>query len=87
MPKGVTEVHIPAGSHTITHHVTIIGSDQYYFRPVTSSFDTEAGRTYLVRFTRRGHKPLYGLEYEGWETEQSSLLPDEVKIANPVFGH
>jgi hypothetical protein len=89
IPKGITEVRLPAGSHTLVHKGQGLGQNTYYFNPVNMTFDTEEGKTYVIRFknTTRGAKIRYAVEYEGWSTEQSSQWPNEVGVANPIFGH
>lgn len=90
IPNGVTEVRLPAGSHTLVHQGRILLLDnRYYFNPVTMAFDTEEGKTYVIRFksTSTAFKIRYAVEYEGWSTEQSSQWPTEVSIANPILGH
>lgn len=88
IPKGITEVHLPAGSHTLTHQGRILNNSPYRFDPVTMSFDTEEGKTYVIRFkaASKATKPRYAIEYEGWSKEQTSQWPNEVSIANPIFG-
>lgn len=89
IPKGITEVRLPAGSHTLVHKGQGLGQNTYYFNPVNMTFDTEEGKTYVIRFknTTKGTKIRYAVEYEGWSTEQSSQWPNEVGVANPMFGH
>ncbi len=89
LPKGITEVRLPVGSHTLMHEGRMLGNTPYTFSPVSMVFDTEEGKTYTIRFkqTSTAAKPRYAIEYEGWSTEQSSQWPNEVGIANPIFGH
>ena len=89
LPKGTTEVRLPVGSHSFVHRGVVLANSPYYFNPVSMTFDTEEGKTYVIRFknTTRGAKIRYAVEYEGWSTEQSSQWPTEVGIANPIFGH
>ena len=88
LPKGITEVRLAAGSHTLTHTGSVLGKGMYYFNPVNMAFDTEEGKSYVLRFKQRGTllKMAYTIEYEGWGREQSSQWPNEVSIANPIFG-
>jgi hypothetical protein len=88
LPTGVTEVRMLAGSHTMVHEGKLLGKKQYRFNPVTMTFDTEEGKTYIMRFKQAGTilKPAYLIEYEGWDSEQTSQWPNEVSIANPLFG-
>ena len=89
LPKGITEIPLPAGSHTLTHTGRVLGKSPYHFNPVNMSFDTEEGKTYVIRFRNKSTlgKLRYAVEYEGWGTEQSSQWPAEVGVANPIFGH
>ena len=88
LPKGVTEVRLPAGSHTLTHTGQPLANTPLSFNPVTMSFDTEEGKTYVIRFKKasKAMKLKYSLEYEGWSTEQTSQWPNEVGTANSFFG-
>ena len=81
LPKGVTEIRLPAGSHTLAHTGKVLANKPYHFDPVSISFDTEAGKTYVVRFknTTTLLKLRYSVEYGGWSTEQSSQWPTEVQ--------
>ena len=88
LPKGITEIRLPAGSHTLTHHARVLGNSIYYFNPVDMTFDTEEGKSYVIRFKSRttAFKLRYAVEYEGWGKEQISQWPSEVSFANPIFG-
>lgn len=88
VPKGITEVRLPAGSHTLVHEGKVLGRSIYYFKPVTNSFETEEGKTYTIRFknTTTPMNLRYAVEYEGWNTEQTSQWPSEVRYANPILG-
>lgn len=89
IPKGTTEIRLAPGSHTLRHQAKILGKSQYYFNPVDMSFDTDEGKTYVIRFknTSTLFNLRYAVEYEGWSTEQTSQWPTEVRYANPIFGH
>lgn len=89
IPKGATEVHLAAGSHTLRHQGTVLGNSPYRFNPVDMSFETEEGKTYVIRFknTTTAFTLRYAVGYEGWSTEQTSQWPTEVRFANPIFGH
>jgi hypothetical protein len=86
LPTGISEIRLPAGSHTLTHTAKVLAKKPYHFDPVSISFDTEAGRTYVVRFknTTTLLKLCYSVEYEGWSSEQTSQWPNEVRQANPL---
>lgn len=86
LPKGTTDIHLTAGSHTLKH--TGSTANQYYFNPVEMTFDTEDGKTYVIRIKKGGSlmKACYLLEYEGWPSEQVSQWPAEVCVANALFG-
>ncbi|MGO9199652.1 MAG: hypothetical protein ACLQM8_03825 [Limisphaerales bacterium] len=88
LPKGVTELRLPSGSHTLVHEGKVLGRSRYYFNPVSISFDTEPGKTYVVRFKNSTTlmKLQYAVEYEGWSSEQTSQWPNEIKFANPILG-
>jgi hypothetical protein len=89
LPKGTTELRLPVGSHVLVHTAKILQDKIYYFKPVNMSFETEAGKTYVIHFknTSTATKLHYAIEYEGWSSEQSSQWPNEVGVANPMFGH
>ena len=89
IPKGITEIRLVPGSHTLTHTGKLLGKGHYHFNPASMAFDTEVGKTYVIRFKQAStvFKPKYALVYEGWSTEQTSQWPNEVSIANPIFGH
>jgi hypothetical protein len=55
---------LPAGSHTLTHQGRILGNSAYHFDPVTMNFDTESGKTYVIRFKAKSvpFKVIYTLE-------------------------
>ena len=88
LPKGVTEVRLPAGSHTLVHEARVLGNSPYHSNPVSLGFETEEGKTYLIRFknTTAAFKLRYAIEYEGWSTEQTSQWQNEFPAANPMFG-
>jgi hypothetical protein len=52
------------------------------------NFDTEEGKTYVIRFkaASKAFKPQYAIEYEGWSKEQSSAWPPEVATGNQMIG-
>jgi hypothetical protein len=88
LTKGNTEISLPVGNHVLVHQACILTGGLYRFNPVTMSFETEAGKTYVVRFKNTSSmvKPRYGVEYEGWGSEQTAQWPNTVTTANAIFG-
>jgi hypothetical protein len=88
LQKGITEVRLPAGNHVLVQQARQGHNTIYYFKPVTMSFDVEAGKTYTIRFKNTSTAVIcrYGVEYEGWSTEQCSQWPNTVSVANHLFG-
>ena len=86
LPSGITEVRVPAGSHVLEHQGEV--ESPYYFNPVKTSFETEEGKTYVVRFRSKNSlmQLRYTIEYEGWSTEECAQWPNQVNMANPLFG-
>ena len=71
----------PAGGQPhVDAHRPSVGKSPYHFNPVNMSFDTEEGKTYVIRFRNKSTlgKLRYAVEYQGWGTEQSSQWPAEV---------
>ena len=89
IPKGVTELALAPGSHVLRHQGSVLGNTPYRFAPVDMPFETEAGKTYVIRFknTTKPFKLKYAVEYEGWSREESAPWPSEVRSSNPIFGH
>ena len=87
LPEGTNEIRVAGGSHVIEHSATWCDNSIYYFNRVSMHFETEPGKTYLVRFTPIfwSMKPGYHIEYEGWPNEDLARWPKANRIANPLF--
>ena len=86
VPRGDTIIDLLPGSHEIIHKMAKY--KMYYFNPVTTQFNVEAGKTYVITFdwhrvswTNFG----YSIKYEGWTNEEAAKWPTENLIANKVF--
>jgi len=68
---GTTELRIRPGSHQIVHTAKLQGSAGalYDFDPVTTTINTESGKSYKITFAYRAESLWrigYSIQYQGW---------------------
>lgn len=86
LPNGTTVLRLSPGSHEIKHLQRAQGI--YYFNPVTTTFQVEAGKQYTMAFGQYSASVMrqgYSISYMGWSDEVTAQWPDKNIIANPLW--